>query len=83
LGKWGNLLLTVETPGRTFAGSFRFLALFWSAQIAQLAEHVLGKDEVTSSSLVLGSIVKKQASSGFCDTKSQFFIIIQPSVSHG
>ncbi len=34
--------------------------VFWSvnraeAQIAQLVEHILGKDEVTSSILVLGS----------------------------
>jgi hypothetical protein len=27
----------------------------WSAQIAQLAEHVLGKDEVAGSNPVLGS----------------------------
>jgi hypothetical protein len=27
----------------------------WSAQIAQLAEHVLGKDEVVGSNPILGS----------------------------
>jgi hypothetical protein len=34
---------------------FPFLALAWSAQIAQLAEHVLGKDGVAGSNPVLGS----------------------------
>jgi hypothetical protein len=29
--------------------------VLWSAQIAQLAEHVLGKDEVAGSNPVLGS----------------------------
>ncbi len=34
------------------------------AHVAQLAEHVLGKDEVISSILIMGS------SSGFCKTRT-------------
>jgi hypothetical protein len=32
--------------------------IFLDAQVAQLVEHVLGKDEVISSILILGSIKK-------------------------
>ena len=32
---------------------------FLSAHVAQLVEHILGKDEVTSSILVVGSILVK------------------------
>jgi hypothetical protein len=40
-----------------FCRSFSLLATqSWSAQIAQLAEHVLGKDEVAGSNPVLGSM---------------------------
>ncbi len=42
-----------------FTGSFsvsRFPVPGVNAHVAQLAEHVLGKDEVTSSILVVGSI---------------------------
>jgi hypothetical protein len=46
--------------------SFRFLTLLWSAQIAQLAEHVLGKDEVVGSNPILGS---RSTSHDFCDVK--------------
>jgi hypothetical protein len=43
----------------------RFLASGWisdlaGAHVAQLAERVLGKDEVTSSTLVMGSIIDRQ-----------------------
>lgn len=41
----------MQKPGCTFTGSFRFLALPYSAQIAQLVEHPLGKGEVVSSIL--------------------------------
>src|SRR5437868_678745 len=60
-----NLLLTVPKPGCTFTGSFRFLALPQSAQIAQLAEHPLGKGEVDGSNPFLGSRVRKHVGSGF------------------
>jgi hypothetical protein len=52
------LLLTVLGANCTFSPLFRFLAHPWSAQIAQLAEHVLGKDEVAGSNPVLGSMAK-------------------------
>src|SRR4051812_18753509 len=53
--KSANLLLTVPSANCTFSPLFRFLAHPWSAQIAQLAEHVLGKDEVVGSNPILGS----------------------------
>jgi len=83
-GDSANLLLTVETAGCTFTGSFRFLALSYSAQIAQLVEHPLGKGEVDGSNPFLGSRVRKLVGSGFYDVKSEVtFIITQTSVSHG
>jgi hypothetical protein len=78
------LLLTVEKRNRTFTGSFRFLALPYSAQIAQLVEHPLGKGEVGGSNPLLGSIVRKRVGSSFYDVKLEAkFIITQTSVSHG
>jgi hypothetical protein len=85
LGNWANLLLTVQIQGCTFTGSFRFLALSFSAQIAQLAEHPLGKGEVDGSNPFLGSSIRKHVGSGFCDDKSgvKFITINHTSVSHG
>jgi len=42
-----------------FPCSFSVVSQSWSAQIAQLAEHVLGKDEVAGSNPVLGSRANK------------------------
>ena len=79
-----SLLLTVHFTDCTFSPLFRFLTLPWSAQIAQLAEHVLGKDEVAGSNPVLGSIVRKRVGSGFYDVKLEvIFIHTQTFVSHG
>jgi hypothetical protein len=33
--------------------------IFFSAHVAQLVEHILGKDEVTSSTLVVGSMKRR------------------------
>jgi hypothetical protein len=49
----------VENGGCTFFTLFRFLALPYSAQIAQLVEHPLGKGEVVGSSPILGSRAEK------------------------
>ena len=62
-GKFGSLKEIILDKG---IGAFIFrarllarYAYFWvlkdEAQVAQLVEHILGKDEVTSSILVLGS----------------------------
>jgi hypothetical protein len=62
--------------GFTLTVLFRFLTLqLWSAQIAQLAEHVLGKDEVAGSNPVLGSRSKDVAGFATLNTRSN------PSIS--
>ncbi len=58
-----------------FRRSFSFFdPLSWSAQIAQLAEHVLGKDEVAGSNPVLGS---RSTSHDFFDVKVEVTHLIQ------
>ena len=74
MANWGNLQLTVQTAGCTFSGSFRFLALPYSAQIAQLVEHPLGKGEVDGSNPFLGSRVRKRVGSGFYDVNPEVTI---------
>ncbi len=71
LRDWANLLLTVPKPGCRFLGSFRFFALLYSAQIAQLVEHPLGKGEVDGSNPFLGSRVRRHVGSGFYDAKPE------------
>ena len=44
----------VTIPGRP-AEPMGQVFLFWLAHVAQSVEHILGKDEVTSSILVVGS----------------------------
>lgn len=51
----GKFQLTGKIQKCTFGALFSFFDLVWCAQIAQLAEHVLGKDEVVGSSPILGS----------------------------
>lgn len=51
-----KLRLTAAFPLFTFGTLFLFFDSVWYAQIAQLAEHVLGKDEVVGSNPILGSI---------------------------
>jgi hypothetical protein len=53
----------------------------WSAQIAQLVEHVLGKDEVAGSNPVLGS----RASSLITDVNQDQPLqhLIKPTTPHG
>ena len=72
-GESGSLLLTGNFAACTFYPLFRFLTLPWSAQIAQLAEHVLGKDEVAGSNPVLGS---RSTSHDFCDVKIEVKFIV-------
>gem|GEM_PF-7065560 len=66
LKKTLKLPLTAETALSSVTVLFVFLTLPTSAQIAQLAEHVLGKDEVAGSNPVLGS---RSTSQGFSDVK--------------
>ncbi len=46
-------------PKRKTPGEFRNLFGFHLAHVAQLVEHVLGKDEVTGSNPVMGSVAVK------------------------
>ena len=46
----------IQKPVRRFERFKQFKRHVLIAHVAQLAEHILGKDEVTSSILVMGSI---------------------------
>jgi hypothetical protein len=56
MGGWpsGQWQQTVNLPSFEFEGSNPSPPIFKFAQVAQLAEHILGKDEVRSSNLLLG-----------------------------
>jgi hypothetical protein len=56
MGGWpsGQWQQTVNLPSFEFEGSNPSPPIF--AQVAQLAEHILGKDEVRSSNLLLGLV---------------------------
>lgn len=56
----GKFAVDEEKSPKHFQPSFSFFGtVSLSAQIAQLVEHVLGKDEVAGSTPVLGSMPKK------------------------
>jgi hypothetical protein len=61
MGGWpsGQWQQTVNLPSYEFEGSNPSPPTTHYAFVAQLAEHILGKDEVTSSSLVKGLVQKK------------------------
>ena len=51
-----SIILRENAPGRTQGRPQRVAVDRISAHVAQSVEHILGKDEVTSSILVVGSI---------------------------
>ena len=54
----GSIPVSRSTTHSQHATSSGDRKLIYRADVAQLAEHVLGKDEVTSSILVIGSILR-------------------------